>query len=115
MIATLQSVVGAVLLVVGVALFIVAAVGLLRLPDAFTRLTAVTKAGTLGLVFILFGVLVMEPTVANAIKLILAVVLQLITAPIGGVALSRGSFRSHAPLPKPLQYDQLSEHRDQSS
>lgn len=111
MMLTLQAIAGAVLLVAGIGLFVVAAVGLIRFPDAYTRLTAVTKSGTLGLCLVLLGVLVLEPTVPNVLKLLLAIVLQLLTAPIGGFALSRGTFRSGAPLPKDLQYDELSDSR----
>lgn len=108
---TLQAVGGGLLLASGIALFVVAAVGLIRFPDPYTRLTAVTKSGTLGLVLVLLGVLVMDPGVAAAIKLILAIMLQLLTAPMGGLSLSRGTFRSGAALPAELQYDEMSEQR----
>lgn len=104
-----QSIIGGALLLVGLLLFVVAAIGMIRFPDAYTRLTAVTKSGTLGLCAVLLGVLVMEPSAANAVKLLLAILLQLLTTPIGGFALSRGSFRSGAPLPEDLQYDELSD------
>lgn len=108
---TLQSAAGALLLAADIALFVVAAVGLIRFPDPYTRLTAVTKSGTLGLVLVLLAVLVLDPSLASAVKLGLAIVLQLLTAPIGGLALSRGTFRSGAPLPRPLQYDEMSTRR----
>lgn len=109
---TLQAAGGGLLLAAGIMLFLVAAVGLLRFPDPYTRLTAVTKSGTLGLVLVLLGVLVMDPGVAAAVKLGLAIILQLLTTPIGGLSLSRGTFRSGAALPASLQYDEMSEQRD---
>lgn len=105
----IQSIAGLALLAAGVFLFVVAAVGMIRFPDAYTRLTAVTKSGTLGLCAVLLGALIMEPSVGNAVKLLLAILLQLLTTPIGGFALSRGSFRSGASLPENLQYDELSD------
>ncbi|WP_150460333.1 cation:proton antiporter [Nesterenkonia ebinurensis] len=108
---TIQTTTGAVLLAGGIALFVVAGVGLTRFPDPYTRLTAVTKSGTLGLVLVLLGVMVTDPSLATGIKLGLSIVLQLLTAPIGGLALSRGTFRSGAALPEPLQYDEMSSHR----
>lgn len=108
---TAQTLIGGVFLAGGIALFVVAGVGLIRLPDPYTRLTAVTKSGTLGLVLILLGVLVADPNLATGVKLGLAIVLQLLTAPIGGLALSRGTFRSGAGLPQPLHYDEMSAHR----
>lgn len=104
---TAQSLLASLALAAGVALFVVAAVGLIRFPDAYTRLTAVTKSATLGICFILLGVLVIEPSLAAAIKLLLAITLQLVTAPVGGFALSRATYRSGVPLPSALRYDQL--------
>lgn len=108
---TAQAITGAALLAGGIALFVVAGVGLARFPDPYTRLTAVTKSGTLGLVLVLLGVMVSDPSLATGIKLGLAILLQLLTAPIGGLSLSRGTFRSGAALPRPLQYDEMSKHR----
>lgn len=108
---TVQTVLGAACLAAGVALFVVAAVGLIRFPDAYTRLTAVTKSATLGICLILLGVLILDPGVAAAVTLLLAIALQLMTAPVGGFALSRATFRSGAPLPPGVQYDELAERR----
>nr|WP_281366319.1 monovalent cation/H(+) antiporter subunit G [Nesterenkonia sandarakina] len=90
----------------GLALFVIAAVGLLRFSDAYTRLTAVTKSGTLGICLMLLGTLVLDPSIANLITLGLAILLQLMTAPVGGFALSRATFRSGVPLPE-VQYNEL--------
>lgn len=108
----LQTLIGGVGLAVGVLLFVIAAIGLLRMPDAYTRLTAVTKSGTLGLCFIFLGILILDPSLSTAVKLILAVALQLITAPVGGFALSRATYRAGVPLPPDLRYDDLSDHQD---
>lgn len=55
------EVVGLVLLVVGTAFTLIAALGLLRLPDSFCRLHAVTKADTLGFGLIVLGLIVRDP------------------------------------------------------
>ena len=103
----LQAAVGGTGIALGVVLFLIAALGLLRFPDPFSRLTAVTKSGTLGICLVLLGVLVLAPTPANLVKVLLAVALQLITSPVAGFALSRASFRADAPLPPGMQYDEL--------
>ena len=48
---------GGVLIVVGLVFVIGGALGLLRFPDAFTRLHALTKVDNLGLGLIVFGLL----------------------------------------------------------
>ncbi len=91
----------------GVGLLAVAALGLIRFPDAYSRLSAVTKAATLGLCLTLLGVLVLEPSWANAVKVLLAVALQFVTSPVGGFALGRAAYRSGSPLSPGSSYDEL--------
>ncbi|WP_216699415.1 monovalent cation/H(+) antiporter subunit G [Actinotalea ferrariae] len=105
-----QSLVGHTALVLGVGLFVIAAIGLLRFGDAYSRLAATTKSGTLGVCLVLLGVLVLEPTWAHAVILLVAIALQLVTAPVGGFALGRAAFRSDAPMPAGTAYDELHEH-----
>ncbi|SDZ97678.1 monovalent cation/H(+) antiporter subunit G [Alkalimonas amylolytica] len=52
---------GVLLLVMGLLFFLAGSLGLLRFPDVFSRLHAVTKADTLGLGFIVLGLALLEP------------------------------------------------------
>lgn len=101
----LQTVVGYALVVTGAALIGSAAVGMLRLPDVYTRTNAVAKAATLGVSCVLSGVLVLMPSPVTAVTLVLAIAAQLFTAPIAGYAIGRAAYRSRTPLA-------LSTHRD---
>lgn len=105
-----QSLLGHAALVIGVALFVVAAIGLLRFRDAYSRLAATTKSGTLGVCLVLLGVLVLEPTWDHAVVLVVAIALQIITSPVGGFALGRAAFRADAPMPPGIVYDELHDH-----
>lgn len=105
--AILQALAGYGLIVLGVGLVGVAALGLLRFPDAYSRLSAVTKAATLGVCLTLLGVLVLDPSWSNAVKVLLAVALQFLTSPVGGFALGRASYRSGSPLAPGSLYDEL--------
>lgn len=105
-----QSVLGHGLVLLGVGLLAVAGLGLLRFPDAYSRLSAVTKAATLGVCFTLLGVLVLEPSWTNAFTVLLAVALQFVTSPVGGFALGRAAYRSGSPLAPSSSYDELAEH-----
>jgi multicomponent Na+:H+ antiporter subunit G len=65
--ALLQSL----LLFVGAGFFVIGTVGLLRLPDTFTRLHALTKVDNLGLGLIVMGLLPSVPDLAAGLKLLL--------------------------------------------
>lgn len=67
----LREIVGSVLLVVGSGFFLAGTLGLLRFPDVYTRLHALTKADNLGLGFVILGLAVQAGTWAVALKLLL--------------------------------------------
>ncbi|GHE13951.1 monovalent cation/H(+) antiporter subunit G [Klenkia taihuensis] len=95
---TLQTVAGDVLLGLGVLLVVVAAVGLVRMPDVYNRTNAVAKAGGLGLVLVLLGVVVLSPGPTAVVVLLLAVALQLFTVPIAGLEIGQAARVSGAPF-----------------
>jgi multicomponent Na+:H+ antiporter subunit G len=107
-----QSVAGHAAVLLGIGLFCIAGIGLLRFGDAYSRLAATTKSGTLGVCLVLLGVLVLEPTWSHAVILAVAIALQIITSPVGGFALGRAAFRSDAPMPAGTRYDELHEHAE---
>ena len=102
-----QVVLGYAAVGLGVLLFGIASIGLLRFRDAYSRLVATTKSGTLGVCLVLLGVLILEPAWSHAVLLLGAVALQIMTSPVGGFALGRAAFRSDAPMPAGMLYDEL--------
>lgn len=104
-----MSVVGTVLALSGILLIALAGIGLLRLPDVYSRLNAAGKAAGLGIVLVLLGDLVTTPGWATAAKVVLAIVLQLVTVPVGSFALGRAAYRSGAPLWQGTLYDELAD------
>ena len=95
---SVQTVVGDVLLGLGVLLMVTAGIGLVRLPDVYNRTNAVAKAGGLGLVLVLLGVVVLDPGQTAVVVLLLAVVLQLFTVPIAGFEIGQAARLSRAPF-----------------
>jgi multicomponent Na+:H+ antiporter subunit G len=69
-----------VLLVAGCAFFLAGTVGILRFPDLFSRLHALTKADNLGLGCIVAGLVLQAETPAGALKLLLIWVLALVAS-----------------------------------
>ena len=91
---TLSDYLSAVLLLVGALFFLAGTLGLLRFPDVYTRLHALTKADNVGLGLIAAGLIVQAETWDAAGKLLVIWVLVLIAGAsvahlIAGGALQR--------------------------
>ena len=71
MITALIETVSAVLLLLGAGFYLAGTVGLLRFPDVYTRLHALTKADNLGLGCIVLGLALQAQGVAAGMKLLL--------------------------------------------
>jgi len=67
----------------GVAFLVAGTVGLLRFPDVYARLHALTKADTLGLGLICMGLALQASGLAMAFKYLLIWVLMLMASSIG--------------------------------
>lgn len=90
------EVASSVLLVAGVLLAVIAGIGLVRLPDLFSRMHAATKPATLGLVLVLLGALLRVETGGDAAKLLLVGAFTFLTAPVGAHVLGRSAYRAGA-------------------
>lgn len=88
----LTTFIGSTLLILGAAIIASAAVGLMKLPDVYTRTSAVGTAAGLGVAVMIAGVVVLDFSVLNLIKGIIAIIAQLITSAIGSFMLARASY-----------------------
>lgn len=80
-------------LIAGAAFFLAGTIGLLRFPDVYTRLHALTKADNLGLGFIVLGLLVRSENMAGALKLILVWLLALAASATVSFLIARRAHR----------------------
>lgn len=81
------------LLAVGAAFFLAGTVGLLRFPDIYTRLHALTKADNVGLGLIAAGLALQADGWAIIGKLALIWVLVLLASATGAHLVARGALR----------------------
>jgi multicomponent Na+:H+ antiporter subunit G len=102
-----MSLLGQILAVAGGLIFLTAAVNLVRLPDAYTRVSALTTAAGFGLGFVTAGALLVAPTVTDTVKVVLAVLLQLATSAVAGMYLARSAYLTGTPLAEHTRYDEL--------
>ena len=83
-----------ILILLGSAFALIAALGLVRMPDLYMRMHAATKAGTLGVGFIVLAVAVFFADLRVFVEALIIVVFLLITAPIGEHVLARAAYLS---------------------
>jgi multicomponent Na+:H+ antiporter subunit G len=88
------DVVGAVLILLGALLCLIAAIGLVRLPDVLNRMHAASKPQTLGLVLLCVGLALILRTTAASLMLALTALLQLVTAPVATQVMGRSAYRT---------------------
>ncbi len=86
------------LLLVGAAFSLVAAIGVVRLPDVLMRMHATSKAGTLGAGLIFVAAALVMPGLASAAKAIAAIAFVLLTAPVAAHVIGRAAYHSATPL-----------------
>jgi multicomponent Na+:H+ antiporter subunit G len=87
------NLISALLALAGLFFYMAGTVGLLRLPDIFTRLHALTKADNLGLGLILLGLLPHAPSLLYGAKLALLWVLVLIGGATGAHLIAKRALR----------------------
>ncbi len=94
----MTTAISALFLLAGSAICLIAALGVLRLPDFFLRMHAATKAGVAGAGLVLIGVAFAEPSVGMWVKVALALAFLLLTTPIAGHLLARAGYVAGVPL-----------------
>jgi multicomponent Na+:H+ antiporter subunit G len=90
---TMLHLLAAVCVTLGAVFFIAGAIGLLRLPDLFSRLHALTKADNLGLGLIMLGLILYAPNVIYAAKLLLLWILVMVSGATGAHLIAKRALR----------------------
>jgi multicomponent Na+:H+ antiporter subunit G len=80
--------------------FVAGTVGLLRLPDLFSRLHALTKADNLGLGLIILGLLPFVPDVFYGAKLVLLWLLVMVSGATGAHLIAKRALRGDGEDPQ---------------
>jgi multicomponent Na+:H+ antiporter subunit G len=88
----------AVLWLAGPAFALLAAVGVLRMPDVFTRMQASTKASTLGLGCLLMGAALQFGDVGSFIQAASIGAFLLLTTSVAAHVIARASYLADVPL-----------------
>lgn len=87
-----------ILCLLGGAFAVIAAVGILRLPDVLTRMHASTKAGTLACALILLALALKFQETGITAKAIAAILFLMLTAPLAAHMLGRSAVEDRSRL-----------------
>lgn len=99
-------------LFIGAFFMLLAGIGLLRMPDLFLRMSAATKASTLGVGFMLLAAALYFDELGTTSRSLATIVFILITAPVAAHRIARAAYFDGVPLWQGTQRDDLRGHYD---
>ncbi len=94
--------VGEILAFIGSLFILLSAVGVVRLRGVLSRMHALSKASTLGVVVVLGGAALSMPEANDWTTLLLAMLLQLTTSPVSATLIGRSVYRNATSPVEPL-------------
>lgn len=96
-----------ILMTLGSLFVLLAAIGLVRMPDLYLRISVTTKAATLGIGLVLASAAVYFQETSITTRILAIILFILLTAPVGAHLLSRASYITGVPLWKKSVMDEL--------
>ncbi len=101
----MPELIGSIFVLLGAIFHFSAGLGMLRMPDAYTRMQAGTKASTLGNALILAGLGFYHPE--WSLKLLIIICFVLMTNPVSSHALARAAHIIRIPMTRKTTVDAL--------
>jgi len=101
-----------VLLLAGAACTLLAAVGIVRMPDLFTRLQASSKAATLGAILTLSAVAIHYGGGPVGIKAVVVILFLALTTPVGAHCIARAAYTDGERMSDPGSRDEWAQYRE---
>lgn len=86
--------IGLFLVVAGLVFIIIGSVGIVRLPDFFSRTHAASKVDTVGVSVVALGIACIEGFTLVGLKVLLIALFVMLTNPVAAHALARAAIRS---------------------
>lgn len=104
--------IAAFLLVLGALFMLLGAVGLVRYQDVYLRMQATSKASTLGVTLVMFGVACEAGTWETGGKALLIIAFFFLTSPVAAYVIARAAYYKGTPLWEGTQRDELRARRE---
>lgn len=93
----MRELIAAAMLVAGTFFLFAGTVGILRMPDVYTRMHVAAKSDTLGAGLWLVGLAVITPEPTTVVKLVFLIAFVWITSPTAAHCMARAAYRSGVP------------------
>ncbi|NJN96392.1 MAG: Na+/H+ antiporter subunit G, partial [Anaerolineales bacterium] len=94
----MREVISLLLLLIGAIFVFIAALGVVRMPDMFLRMSAASKAGSLGTSLALVAAAVYFYDLSLATRLIATIAFIFLTTPIAAHLIARAAYVNEVPL-----------------
>jgi multicomponent Na+:H+ antiporter subunit G len=98
------------LLIIGASFLLLAGLGIIRMPDLFTRIQAATKASTLGVGCIILALALHFNDTGITVRALLVIAFFLLTAPVAAHVIARAAYFVGVPLWERTIIDELRGH-----
>ena len=101
-------------MLIGGGFMLIAAIGLVRLPDLFTRMHAATKAGTFGVSFLMLAAAIYFGEMVVTTHAVLIIIFFFLTAPVAAPIVALTAYLVHEPLWEKTVVDEYKQYREQA-
>ncbi len=102
-----NEIIALILMLVGTFFMLLAGLGLLRMPDLYLRMSAATKASTLGVGFILLAAAVYFDSLGATSRAVATIFFIFLTAPVAAHRIGRAAYFDGVDLWRGTQRDDL--------
>lgn len=103
----IQELLSTFFIILGVIFMMIAALGIIRLPDFYIRMSAITKAGTMGVGLIVIGIAIYFNELIISAKSFVIISFMLLTAPVAAHIIARAAYRQGVPFWGKNLFDEL--------
>ena len=104
-----------ILILLGTFFILVSAIGLLKMPDLFTRMSSTTKASTLGIGLVLLGTALIWQDIGITARVVIIISFLFLTAPVAAHVIGRAAYFAKVPLWNKTIIDELKGKYDEQS
>ncbi|NEX12310.1 MAG: Na+/H+ antiporter subunit G [Prosthecochloris sp.] len=94
----MMDLISGIFLLMGSLFILLSAVGILKMPDLYTRMSATTKASTLGIGLVLAGTVVYWQDFGIASRAVAIILFLFLTAPVAAHIIGRAAYFGGVPL-----------------
>lgn len=111
----IQTVISTILLTLGALLMLLAGIGIVRMPDVFLRMSATSKAATLGVILIMVATAVYFNDLGVTARAVGIVIFIILTVPISAHMIGRAAYITGTQLWSETKIDELKGRYDEET